>query len=125
MKLDLPNIHRVYCLHFYFCFISFKTKDKELGKKKIFFISIQNGSLKEKVYGKQKVYVITQDNFPPLEDGKLKELDAKISELTEELKIKTKEASDLESKKKNIGSSLTTEEAEANIKQVRSALLIS
>ncbi|KAL7641478.1 UNVERIFIED_CONTAM: hypothetical protein RMT77_007349 [Armadillidium vulgare] len=100
---------------------------KEIGKtavQKALDSLVENGSLKEKVYGKQKVYVITQDNFPPLEDGKLKELDAKINELTEDLKIKTKEASDLESKKKNIGSSLTTEEAEANIKQIENEIAL-
>lgn len=49
----------------------------------------------------------------------LAELDKKINDLAEELRLKEKELLEIEAKLKNLGSSLTTEEALAEISQVR------
>ncbi|MCL4128774.1 UNVERIFIED_CONTAM: hypothetical protein GTU68_029210 [Idotea baltica] len=94
---------------------------KEFGKtavQKSLDSLVEKGSIKEKTYGKQKVYVVNQDEFPPLDEAKLREMDFRIKELTEELQLKAKELAEVETKLKTLGASLTTEEAESQIKQI-------
>ncbi len=41
----------------------------------------------EKVYGKQKVYMVNQSLYPGVSGAELKEMEAKIKELQEKLRL--------------------------------------
>lgn len=74
--------------------------------------------MREKTYGKQKVYVFNQDQFPPLDESQLQEMDRKTAELAATLKEKEKQLSESEAQLKQLMSTPTTQEALTRATQV-------
>lgn len=77
-----------------------------------------NGSIKKKMYGKQAVYVADQNQFPEVKDEEMKQMEANISELTAELKNTQNTVNQLEKEVKELNSSLTTKDIQAQIEQL-------
>ncbi|KAG7171758.1 homologous-pairing protein 2 homolog [Homarus americanus] len=99
----------------------FMNLHKEVGKtavQKCLDKLVANGSVKEKTYGKQKVYVIDQEQFPALDEQKLKKMDMQLVELNQTIKESEKECVEVEAKLRNLNSSLTTEEASKRVTQL-------
>ncbi len=48
---------------------------------------VSQDKLVEKVYGKQKVYMVNQSLYPGVSGAELKEMEAKIKELQEKLRL--------------------------------------
>uniref|UniRef100_A0A2P2I6L5 Homologous-pairing protein 2 homolog n=1 Tax=Hirondellea gigas TaxID=1518452 RepID=A0A2P2I6L5_9CRUS len=88
---------------------------KEIGKtavQKCLDQLAANGQVKEKVYGKQKVYVTEQSHFQSVDEGQLKELEKKVSALSEDVKSKQQGVQQAEAALKTLLSTQTTEEAQ-------------
>ncbi|XP_045596094.2 homologous-pairing protein 2 homolog [Procambarus clarkii] len=99
----------------------FMNLHKEVGKtavQKCLDQLVGTGSIKEKTYGKQKVYVFDQEQFPALDEEKLKKMDKQVEELTQTIKEAEKECAEVETKLRNLSSSLTTDEAKKKISQL-------
>merc|ERR1712012_1337535 len=71
-----------------------------------------SGQIVKKTYGKQKVFCADQSQYPDVDDAELKSMDAQVNQLTESLK---KEQSKLHS----LNSSLTTEQAQKQLDQLK------
>lgn len=78
----------------------------------------QSGQIKEKVYGKQKVYVADQGQFPDVDDGEIRDMDARISELSAQCKEKDEEVRRLDAELRGLNSSISTEDAILQLKQL-------
>nr|XP_045596094.1 homologous-pairing protein 2 homolog [Procambarus clarkii] len=99
----------------------FMNLHKEVGKtavQKCLDQLVGTGSIKEKTYGKQKVYVFDQEQFPALDEEKLKKMDKQVEELNQTIKETEKECAEVETKLRNLSSSLTTDEAKKKISQL-------
>ncbi|XP_033761735.1 homologous-pairing protein 2 homolog [Pecten maximus] len=76
------------------------------------------GKIREKVYGKQKVYVADQSQFPDVDDGEIKEMDAQISQLSELTKRRGDEVRRLDSELKGLNNTISTEEAKKQLAEL-------
>ncbi|XP_060066340.1 homologous-pairing protein 2 homolog isoform X1 [Ylistrum balloti] len=76
------------------------------------------GKIKEKVYGKQKVYVADQAQFPDVDDGEIKEMDAQISQLSDLTKVRGDEVRRLDSELKSLNNAISTEEAKKQLAEL-------
>ncbi|KAM4691097.1 homologous-pairing protein 2 homolog [Rhinophrynus dorsalis] len=88
-------------------------RDHSLGKTaviKAMELLAQQGKIKEKIYGKQKIYFADQVQFQSVSDSDLKNLDAQITELANNVQTAQQSCRQLESELKDLTSSLTTEE---------------
>jgi len=77
------------------------------------------GKIREKVYGKQKVYCADQSQYPDIDAEELKLMDGKVLQLTEKYQQESAQLKQLEAKKQSLTSSLTTEEALIQLKQLQ------
>lgn len=99
----------------------FNNMHKEFGKTavtKALDELAENGAIKKKMYGKQAVYVANQDQFPEVNDEDMKQMELNISALTNELKGLQNTVNQLDKEVRNLNSSLTTEEIQAQIQQL-------
>lgn len=99
----------------------FNNMHKEFGKTavtKALDELAENGAIKKKMYGKQAVYVANQDQFPEVNDEDMKQMELNISALTDELKGLQNTVNQLDKEVRNLNSSLTTEEIQAQIQQL-------
>lgn len=60
-----------------------------------------------------------QSQFPPLDETQLKEMDRKITDLNDTIKHREKLCGETEGRLRSLNSSLTTEEAEKKLQNVR------
>lgn len=60
-----------------------------------------------------------QAQFPALDENQLKEMDRKITELNDAIREKEKHCGETEARLRALNSSLTTEEAEKKLQDVR------
>lgn len=99
----------------------FNNMHKEFGKTavtKALDELAENGAIKKKMYGKQAVYVANQDQFPEVNDEEMKQMELNISALTDQLKGLQNTVNQLDKEVRNLNSSLTTEEIQAQIQQL-------
>ncbi|XP_050711758.1 homologous-pairing protein 2 homolog [Eriocheir sinensis] len=93
---------------------------KELGKtavQKALDQLTAEGSVHEKTYGKQKVYVFSQEQFPPLDEKQLKEMDSQVAELTTSLREKERQLGEAETHLKALTATPTTQEAQDRVEK--------
>lgn len=84
----------------------------------------QEGSVREKTYGKQKVYVFNQDQFPPLDETQLQEMDRQVAELTTSLREKERQLSEAEAQLRTLTATPTTQEAQDRAVKVNKLCLL-
>ncbi|CAH8568323.1 unnamed protein product [Schistosoma turkestanicum] len=83
---------------------------------------VEEGSVKEKVYGKQKVYVYDQTKLPSFDENEIKKMEAQSENLSIELAEEQKKLKSVTEELKKITSTLTKEEAERELTQVKEKL---
>lgn len=74
--------------------------------------------MREKTYGKQKVYVFSQEQFPPLDEKQLQEMDGQVAELTTSLREKERHLGETETQLKTLIATPTTQEAQDKVEKV-------
>lgn len=79
----------------------------------------------EKTYGKQKVYVFNQEQFPPLDEKQLKEMDSQIAELNTSLREKERQLGEAETHLKALTATPTTQEAQDRVEKVYNSFCCS
>lgn len=79
----------------------------------------------EKTYGKQKVYVFNQEQFPPLDDKQLKEMDNQVAQLTTSLREKERQLGEAEAQLKTLTATPTTKEAQDRMEKVYCSIFIA
>ncbi|XP_041633680.1 homologous-pairing protein 2 homolog [Cheilinus undulatus] len=77
------------------------------------------GKIKEKTYGKQKIYFADQAQFKDVNDADLKAMDSQISELSADVQSLTQTCRQLDTELKELNSSLTTEEIQSEIQELK------
>ena len=85
---------------------------------------VSNGTIKSKAYNKQVVYVADQSVLADVDGDELKEMDSKISQLTEENNILNGKYKELEKVFNDLKSTFIIEEAKIKVKQVESEIKI-
>ncbi|KAK8376660.1 hypothetical protein O3P69_009936 [Scylla paramamosain] len=103
----------------------FMNLHKEVGKtavQKALDQLTAEGSVREKTYGKQKVYVFSQDQFPPLDESQLQEMDRKAAELSATLKEKEKQLCETETQLRQLIKATQIEEEVSRLQQKLSDL---
>ncbi|XP_072299096.1 homologous-pairing protein 2 homolog [Eucyclogobius newberryi] len=115
----LNEKNRPYSAQDVFCNLQ---KQHGLGKtavvKAMELLAIE-GKIKEKMYGKQKIYFADQAQFKDVSDNDLKEMDTQISKLNADLQSLTQNCRQLDSELKELNNSLTTEDMNNEIKQLK------
>ncbi|ESO97710.1 hypothetical protein LOTGIDRAFT_103502 [Lottia gigantea] len=76
---------------------------------------VENSRITEKVYGKQKVYVADQSKFSDVDENEIKQMDARIVELSEKVSTKLERVKALESEVKGFNNALSTKDAKAQV----------
>ncbi|XP_061906023.1 homologous-pairing protein 2 homolog [Entelurus aequoreus] len=77
------------------------------------------GKIKEKTYGKQKIYFADQAQFKDVSDADLKAMDARISQLNEEVQALSQSCRQLDADLKELSSSLTTQQMISEIGRLK------
>jgi 26S proteasome regulatory subunit (ATPase 3-interacting protein) len=96
---------------------------KEHGKTaivKALDLLVAEGKIHSKTYNKQTVYVADQSQFPSMDDAELRSMEQQITLLTQKLKESIDAQRRLESELHTITSSLTTDEANAQLTELTS-----
>ncbi|KAL3832712.1 hypothetical protein ACJMK2_024329 [Sinanodonta woodiana] len=78
----------------------------------------ESGKIREKAYGKQKVYVADQSKFPDVDENEIQQMDATIAQLTEKVQDSMECVRKLEQELKTLNSSMSTEQAKVELKQL-------
>lgn len=81
--------------------------------------------MREKAYGKQKVYVFSQEQFPPLDEKQLQEMDGQVAELTASLQEKERQLSEVEIQLKSLTSTPTTQDAQNRVERVCNIIFVA
>lgn len=82
------------------------------------FLCIQAEKVKEKVYGKQKVYLVDQSLISSANDPDITQMDSRIFELTKQVAEDSDVINKAEKELKLLNSTLTIEEASAQLNTV-------
>ncbi|CAH8651398.1 unnamed protein product [Heterobilharzia americana] len=84
---------------------------------------VEEGLLKEKVYGKQKVFVYDQMKLPSFDESEIRKMETESANLSAVLSEEQRKYKNVTEELKKVTSSLTKEEAEAELIQVNEKIV--